>query len=249
LDLPADNLRWKIAGINHQGWLLEISRNGEDLYPEIKRRAQLPEYAARDTVRFELMKRFGYYVTESSEHSSEYVPWFIKARAPELIEQFHIPLDEYPRRCEEQIRGWAAMRAELTGDAPLKHPRTGEYASYIIDAVETGTPYTFGGNVLNRDLITNLPQRACVEVMCVADRNGVTPTHVGELPPQCAALNRTNINVQELVIEAALTGRRDHIYQAAMLDPHTAAELTIDEIVALCDDLIEAHRGWLPEYR
>ncbi len=248
LDLPADNLRWKIAGINHQGWLLEISRNGDDLYPEIKRRAQLPEYAGRDTVRFELMKRFGYYVTESSEHSSEYVPWFIKSRSPELIEQFHIPLDEYPRRCEEQIRGWAEMRAELTGDAPLKHARSTEYASYIADAVQTGVPFTFGGNVLNTGLVTNLPPRACVEVMCVADRNGVTPTHVGDLPPQCAALNRTSINVQELVIEAALTGRRDHIYHAAMLDPHTAAELTIDEIVSLCDDLIEAHRGWLPEY-
>ncbi len=249
LDLPADQLRWKIAGINHQGWLLELSRKGEDLYPEIKRRAQLPEYIHRDTVRFEIMKRFGYYVTESSEHSSEYVPWFIKERAPELIEQFHIPLDEYPRRCEEQIKGWAGMRAEMTGDSPLSHARTGEYASHIIDAVETGGPYTFGGNVLNTGLITNLPPRACVEVNCVADRNGVTPTHVGDLPTQCAALNRTNINVQELVIEAALTGRRDHIYQAAMLDPHTAAELTIDEIVGLCDDLIEAHHGWLPEYK
>ncbi len=248
LDLPTDHLRWKIAGINHQGWLLELSRNGEDLYPEVKRRAQLPEYVGRDTVRFELMKRFGYYVTESSEHSAEYVPWFIKARAPELIEAFHIPLDEYPRRCEEQIRNWAAMRDELTGDAPLTHVRSCEYASHIIEAAETGGPYTFGGNVLNTGLITNLPQGACVEVMCVADRNGVTPTHAGGLPPQCAALNRTNINVQELVIEAALTGRRDHIYQAALLDPHTAAELTMDEIVALCDDLIEAHRGWLPEY-
>ncbi len=248
LGLPADNLRWKIAGINHQGWLLEISRNGEDLYPEIKRRAQLPEYAARDSVRFEIMKRFGYYVTESSEHSAEYVPWFIKARAPELIEQFHVPLDEYPRRCGEQIAGWAAMRADLVGDAPLRHPRTGEYASYIIGAVETGVPYTFGGNVLNTGLIPNLPPLACVEVACVADRNGVTPTWTGDLPPQCAALNRTGINVQELVIEAALTGRRDHIYQAAMLDPHTAAELTIDETVALCDDLIIAHRGWLPDY-
>ena len=248
LELPADNLHWKIAGINHQGWLLEISRNGEDLYPEIKRRAQLPEYADRDAVRFEIMKRFGHYVTESSEHSAEYVPWFIKSRAPELIGRFHIPLDEYPRRCEEQIRGWAEMRAELTGDAPLRHARTAEYASHIMEAAETGVPYTFGGNVLNAGLIPNLPEGVCVEVMCVADRGGVTPSHAGALPPQCAALNRTNINVQELVIEAALTGRRDHVYQAALLDPHTAAELTIDETVALCDDLIEAHAGWLPPY-
>ncbi len=248
LDLPADNLRWKIAGINHQGWLLEISRDGEDLYPEIKRRALLPEYAERDAVRFEVMKRFGYYVTESSEHSAEYMPWFIKARAPELIERFRIPLDEYPRRCREQMAGWAAMRGELVGDRPLPHTRTHEYASHILEACETGTPFTFGGNVLNTGLIPNLPEGACVEVMCVADRNGITPTRAGALPPQCAALNRTNINVQELVIEAALTRKKEHVYQAAMLDPHTGAELTIDEITAMCDDLFEAHRGWLPEY-
>ncbi len=278
LDLPVDDLQWRIAGINHQGWLLEITRHGEDLYPEIKRRAELPEYKKKDAVRFELMKRFGYYVTESSEHTAEYVPWFIRSDAPELIERFHIPLDEYPRRCRVQIAGWEAMRAVIAGEPlpddlvdpdtgePLRmfgrelteesiqqylleHERGHEYASYIMEAVETGAPYTFGGNVLNAGLITNLPQNSCVEVMCVADRSGVTPTHVGELPPQCAALNRTNINVHELTIEAALTRRKDHIYQAALLDPHTAAELTIDEIVALCDELIEAHGDYLPAYR
>jgi alpha-galactosidase len=248
LDLPTDDLQWKIAGINHQGWLVEISRHGEDLYPEIKRRAELPEYKKKDAVRFEIMKRFGYYVTESSEHSSEYVPWFIKSKAPELIERFHIPLDEYPRRCVVQIEGWASMKENLLADKPLDHRRGHEYASYIFDAMLTGTPYTLGGNVLNKGLITNLPQDACVEVMCVADRNGITPTYFGALPPQCAALTRTNINVQELTIEAALTGKREHIYQAALLDPHTAAELTIDEIVALCDDLIEAHGDYLPAY-
>ena len=249
LDLPSDDLRWRIAGINHQGWLLEVSRHGEDLYPEIKRRAELPEYKHKDAVRFELMKWFGYYVTESSEHTAEYVPWFIKANHPELIERFHVPLDEYPRRCVRQIEGWAAMRAELLADKPLHHQRGHEYASYIFGAVLSGVPYTFGGNVLNTGLIPNLPTNACVEVMCVADRNGVTPTYAGELPPQCAALTRTNVNVQELTIEAALTQRRDHIYQAAMLDPHTAAELTIDEIIALCDELIEAHGSFLPVYR
>ncbi|MCD6302497.1 MAG: alpha-glucosidase/alpha-galactosidase [Anaerolineae bacterium] len=248
LDLPTDDLQWRIAGINHQGWLLEITRHGEDLYPEIKRRAELPEYKRRDAVRFELMKWFGYYVTESSEHTAEYVPWFIKSEHPELIERFHIPLDEYPRRCIAQIEGWAKMRDELLADKPIEHRRTHEYASCIIEANLTGVPFTFGGNVLNKRLITNLPTDACVEVMCVADRSGVTPTYVGELPPQCAALNRTNINVQELTIEAALTQRRDYIYQAAMLDPHTAAELTIDEIVALCDDLIKAHDGLMPTY-
>ena len=248
LDLPDDDLQWKIAGINHQGWLLEVSRHGQDLYPEIKRRAELPEYKHKDAVRFELMKWFGYYVTESSEHTAEYVPWFIKAKAPDLIERFHIPLDEYPRRCIRQIERWERMRRELISDKPIEHARGHEYASYIFQAVETGMPYTFGGNVLNKGLIPNLPYDCCVEVMCLADRNGVTPTYVGDLPPQCAALTRTCINVQELTIEAALTGKKEYIYQAAMLDPHTAAELTIDEIVSLCDDLIEAHGDYLLKY-
>ena len=248
LGLPNDNLTWKIAGINHQGWLLEISRDGEDLYPEIKRRALLAEYRHKDAVRFEIMKYFGHYVTESSEHSAEYVPWFIKAKAPELIEQLHIPLDEYPARCEAQIKGWDGLKEYLLADRPLEHERSGEYASHILDAMETGTPYTIGGNVLNKNLIENLPYDACVEVMCVVDGNGVTPAYAGALPPQCAALTRTNVNVQELTIEAALTRKREHIYQAALLDPHTAAELTVDEIVALCDDLIEAHGDYLPEY-
>lgn len=249
LDLPSDDLLWKIAGINHQGWLLEISRHGVDLYPEIKRRAELPEYKHKDAVRFEVMKRFGHYVTESSEHTAEYVPWFIRSDAPELIDRFGIPLDEYPRRCRHQIEGWAGMREELLADRPLHHQRSHEYASYILEAMETGVPFAFGGNVLNTGLITNLPKSCCVEVMCVADRTGITPTFVGDLPAQCAALTRTSVNVQELTILAALTQRRDYIYQAAMLDPHTAAELTIDQIIALCDDLIEAHGDYLPAYR
>ena len=248
LDLPDDDLEWRVAGINHQGWLLEVKRHGEDLYPEIKRRAFLPEYNAKDAVRFELMKWFGYYVTESSEHSAEYVPWFIKAKAPELIERFHIPLDEYPRRCVRQIERWGAMKEELLADKPLQHARGHEYASYIFDAVETGQPFTFGGNVLNTGLIPNLPEGCCVEVMCVADRSGVTPTYAGPLPEQCAALTRTNVNVQLMTIEAALTCKKEHIYQAALLDPHTAGELTIDEIVAMCDELIAAHGDYLPAY-
>ena len=248
LGLPSDNLKWQIAGINHQGWLLSISRNGEDLYPEIRKRAEMPENKTKDAVRFELMKRFGYYVTESSEHTSEYVPWFIKNRAPELIEQFQIPLDEYPRRCEAQIEAWGEMKKLLLNEESLPHDRGEEYASYIFGALETGKPYTFGGNVLNKGLITNLPNNCCVEVLCVADRSGINPTYVGALPPQCAALTRTNVNVQELTIEAALTCKKDYIYQAALLDPHTAAELTIDEIISLCDELIEAHGEYLPAY-
>jgi alpha-galactosidase len=248
LDLPEDNLRWRIAGINHQAWLLEISREGVDLYPEIKRRAQLPEYWPKDSVRFEFMRRLGYYVTESSEHNAEYCPWFIKARAPELIERYGIPLDEYPRRCVAQIEEWARLREQVLADAQLAHKRSSEYASWIIEALEGGAAYAFGGNVLNTGLIANLPREACVEVLCTADRSGITPGHVGALPPQCAALNMTNVNVQELAIQAALTRRREHVYQAALLDPHTAAELTIDEIVALCDELIAAHGDYLPEY-
>ena len=243
-----DTVQYKIAGINHQAWLLEITKNGEDLYPEIKRRcAQITEKHG-DMVRLEIMKRFGYYVTESSEHSAEYMPYFIKDKYPELIDRFNIPLDEYPRRCVNQIARWEKQRDELTKDPHLTHTRSSEYASRIMEAMETNKPFKFGGNVLNTGLITNLPPTACVEVACIADASGVTPTYVGDLPEVCAAMNRTNINVQLLTIQAAVTLKKDYIYQAAMMDPHCQSELSIDDIVALCDDLIEAHKGWLPEY-
>ncbi len=250
-------LQWKVAGINHQAWLLEVTDGGKDLYPEIKRRAARLNRQARrkgaekhsDMVRFEIMRQFGYYVTESSEHSAEYVPWFIKAVRPELIEEFNIPLDEYPRRCVRQIENWKQRSRELVHNARLTHERTGEFGSYIMEAMETGRAIRVHGNVLNSGLITNLPRKACVEVPCLVDRNGVQGCRVGDLPEPCAAVNRTNINVQLLIIEAALTGRRDRLYQAAMLDPHTAAELTLDEIRSLCDDLIEAHGAMLPKFR
>ena len=249
-------LQWKVAGINHQGWLLEVTDGGKDLYPEIKKRAAEMNAEARkpggekhhDMVRFEIMLRFGYYVTESSEHSAEYMPYWIKERFPELIEEFSIPLDEYPRRCIRQIEGWERRREELVNDQQLSHDRTGEYCSYIMEAIETDKPIHIGGNVLNTGLITNLPEKACVEVPCMVDRNGVQGCYVGDLPEQCAAINRTNINVQLLTIVAALTGKKEHIYHAAMLDPHTSSELTIDQIVDLCDDLIEAHGDMLPKY-
>jgi alpha-galactosidase len=240
---------WRIAGINHQAWLLEISRDGEDLYPEIRRRSAAGQVPDDDRVRHEIMRRFGYYVTESSEHSAEYVPWFVKGTHPELIGRFNIPLDEYPRRCVNQIAGWARMRDELVNDRSQRHERTHEYASYLMEAVITNRPYRIGGNVMNDGIVTNLPRQACVEVPCLVDGGGVQPCVVGDLPPQCAALNLTSVNVQLLTIEAALTGRRDHIYQAALLDPHTAAELPVDRIVAMCDELIERHGSWLPKYR
>jgi alpha-galactosidase len=251
-----EKLQWKVAGINHQGWLLEVTDGGRDLYPEIKRRAAEKNAEARkqgakkhvDMVRLEMMLRFGYYVTESSEHTAEYVPYFIKRTHPELIEEFNVPLDEYPRRCVAQIEGWKRRRDELVNDAQLTHKRTGEYASYIMEAMETGDPVKIGGNVMNTDLITNLPPNACVEVPCVVDRSGVQGCHVGDLPEQCAALNRTNINVQILTIDAALTRKRDLVYQAALMDPHTSSELSIDEIVSLCDDLIEAHGDMMPKF-
>lgn len=250
LGIDQTGVQAKIAGINHMAWLLEVTRDGEDLYPEIKRRAAEKQKEAHgDMVRYEMMLKFGYYITESSEHNAEYHPYFIKRNYPELIERFQIPLDEYPRRCVEQIAGWERMRDEIVNNTELKHERSHEYASYILEAIETGIPYKIGGNVMNHGLITNLPKEACVEVPCLVDRSGISPTYIGDLPPQCAALNRTNINTQLLTIEAAMTGKKEHIYHAAMLDPHTSAELSMDDIISMCDELIEAHRDWLPVYK
>jgi len=249
LGLDSEGVKYQIAGINHMAWLLNVTKDGEDLYPEIKRLAALKQQENHhDKVRYEMMLKFGYYITESSEHNAEYHPYFIKRNYPELIERFNIPLDEYPRRCIAQIEGWKRMRDSLVNNNDLTHKRTHEYASHIMEAIETDNPFRIGGNVMNTGLITNLPREACVEVPCLVDRNGVTPTYVGDLPPQCAALNRTNINTQLLTIEAAMTGRKEHIYHAAMLDPHTAAELSMDDIIAMCDELIEAHGDYLPKY-
>ena len=242
------DVQTKIAGINHMAWLLEITKNGKDLYPEIKAKADALTEKHDNMVRLEIMKRFGYYVTESSEHNAEYMPFFIKDKYPELIDRFNIPLDEYPRRCIRQIEDWKTRSETLTRDPNLSHERTHEYASYIIEAMVTNKPYKIGGNVLNTGLITNLPRNAVVEVPCLVDASGVSPTYIGDLPEVCAALNRTNINVQLLTIEAARTLRKDYIYQAAMMDPHCQSELSIDDIVKLCDALIEAHKGWLPEF-
>lgn len=244
-----EKLQWKVAGINHQAWLLEVTDDGRDLYPEIRRRAAEINRRARqpgadkhgDMVRFEIMRHFGYYVTESSEHSAEYMPYWIKSQFPELVEEFNIPLDEYPRRCIRQIEQWKERSEQLVHNQDLAHDRTHEYGSYIMEAMETDVPFRIGGNVLNHGLITNLPRDAVVEVLCMVDRNGVQGCYVGDLPEQLAALNRTNVNAQLLTIEAAFTGSREKVYQAAMLDPHTGSELTLDQIRDLCDDMIEAH--------
>ncbi len=247
-------LKWQIAGINHMAFLLEVRDGDKDLYPEIKERAARLVSKSRnkgasrhsDLVRLEMMRHFGYYITESSEHNAEYTPYWIKSGHPELVEEFNIPLDEYPRRCVDQIERWKERRDEVVHNTQLAHSRTHEYGSVIMQAIETDTPTRVHGNVLNHGFIPNLPQEAVVEIPCLVDRNGVQGCFVGSLPEQCAGLNRTNINVQLLTIEAGVTGSRDKVYQAAMLDPHTAAELPLDQIRALCDDLIKAHGDMLP---
>ena len=241
-----------IAGINHMGWLLDISdKDGNDLYPEMRERAakKNAEEKHDDMVRFEYIKHLGYYCTESSEHNAEYNPLFIKSKYPEMIDKFNIPLDEYPRRCIKQIAEWEEEKANILKDGKITHERSREYASHIMEAVVTNTPYKIGGNVINKGYIENLPEDACVEVPCMIDGNGVNPCHVGRLPVQLAAMNMTNINVQLLTIEAARTRKKENIYQAAMLDPHTAAELNIEDIVKMVDELIDAHGEYMAMYK
>ena len=241
-----------IAGINHMGWLLEIEdKDGNDLYPEIRRRAAEKNATEKhyDMVRYEYIKNFGYYCTESSEHNAEYNCFYIKDKYPELIERYNIPLDEYPRRCIEQIKGWKAEKERILDNGQITHERSHEYASYIMESIVTGNPYKIGGNVLNTGLIDNLPADACVEVPCLIDGKGIHPCHVGKLPVQLAAMNQTNINAQLLTINAAVTKKREDIYMAAMLEPHTAAELSIDDIKAMVDELIEAHGEYMKDYK
>jgi alpha-galactosidase len=241
-----------IAGINHMGWLLDIrDRNGADLYPEIRSRAKAKNAAEKhwDMVRYDYIDKLGYYCTESSEHNAEYNPFYIKSGYPQLIGDFNIPLDEYPRRCIEQIEGWKAEYESLAKADTLEHNRSHEYASYIMESIVTGAPYKIGGNVLNSGSIENLPAEACVEVPCLVDNSGIRSCHAGKLPVHLAAMNMTHINVHLVTIEAAYTKKREHIYHAAMLDPHTAAELSPDDIRAMTDELLEAHKPWLPVYR
>lgn len=282
LGVSLEEINYLCAGINHMAFYLrfecQTEAGVEDLYPRIRQVVDMGRVPDWNRVRYEVFNRLGYFVTESSEHFSEYVPWFIKRDRPDLIEQFNIPLDEYIRRCERQIKTWSLMKMKLEdGITPSEKTvrerlreanlgpadvaktlrrlealdtieRSSEYGSFIIHSMETGTPRVIYGNVSNQDLIDNLPQDCCVEVPCLVDKNGIQPTRIGSLPPHLAALMQTNINVQALTIEAALTRKREHIYHAAMLDPHTAAELDLDQIWNLVDDLIEAHGEWLPEY-
>lgn len=247
-------INYRSAGINHVAFFTKFEKRlpdggVEDLYPRLREIAASGTYPEGDKVRFAVMKHFGHFVTESSEHFSEYTPWFIKRDRPDLIEQFQVPLDEYIRRCEEQIEGWHTLRTELEdATAPIEVCKSNEYAAAIIHGMVTGTNHLIYGNLRNNGLIDNLPSQAAVEVPCHIDRNGIQPVRVGSVPPQLAAIMRSQINVQELTVLAALTGKRDHIYHAAMMDPHTGAELSLDEIRSLCDALITAHGNYLPAY-
>jgi alpha-galactosidase len=248
LGVPSDEIEYLVAGINHLAFYLRLERRGEDLYPALRRVLEERRFPAANSVRYELFRHFGYFVTESSEHFAEYVPWFIKRGRRDLVERFEIPLDEYVRRSEEQIAEWEAMASRLGDGLPIASAPSGEYGAEIVRACETDEPFTFNGNVPNtfrgRTLIDNLPGDCCVEVPCVASASGIEPQAVGSLPRHLAALIQTNVNVQGLTVEAALTGRRETVYHAAMLDPHTAAELPLDEIAELVDALAEAHGGW-----
>jgi alpha-galactosidase len=249
LGFDCTGIRWKIAGINHMAWLLEITdKDGKELYPEAKKAALARTGKHDDMVRYEYLRRLGYYVTESSEHNAEYNPWFIKKARPGLADQYDVPIDEYLRRCVRNIEKWETAKKELIGNEHIVHEKSREYAAGIIRGIVANEPYKFNGNVLNAGLIPNLPGDACVEVPCIADGSGIQPIAVGRLPVQCAALNMTNINVQLLAIEAAVTGEKQYLYQAAMMDPHTGAELSLDEIYAMVDEMLREHGDWMPQF-
>ena len=248
IGVPIEEINYLCAGINHMAFYLRFERNGADLYPLIRKVAAENRVPDWNRVRYEILNRFGHFVTESSEHFSEYTPWFIKRDRPDLIEKYNVPLDEYIRRCEAQLAGWYKMRDLFESDAPIEVQRSHEYGSLIIHSLETNQRRVIYGNVPNNALIDNLPQGCCVEVPILVDKNGLQPTKIGKLPPQLAALMQTNINVQSLTVEAALTLKREHIYHAAMLDPHTSSELSFDQIYPMVDELIAAHGSYLPEY-
>jgi len=250
MDNELDGVRELIAGINHMGWLLDVrDKDGNDLYPEIRKRAfEKNKEKHHDMVRFDYIDKFGHYCTESSEHNAEYNPYYIKSKYPELIDKFNIPLNEYIRRCELQISEWADEYKTIKDDPNLVKPRSEEYAAHIIEAIVCNKAYKFGGNVINNGLIENLPDEANVEIPCYVDNSGIQPVYVGKLPIQLAAMNQTHVNVHLLTIEAAATLKKEHIYHAAMLDPHTAAELSLDDIRSMVDELIEEHGDWMPKY-
>ncbi len=261
LDIPVQDIRYRAAGINHMAFFLQFEHRQDDggyvdLYPRLLRgyeEGHFPKPSAwnprcPNKVRYEMLKRLGYFVTESSEHFAEYTPYFIKEGRPDLIEKFGIPLDEYPKRCIEQVERWKDETRHYRTAETIEVSRSREYASAIVNSVWTGEPSVIYGNLRNSGCITSLPEACAAEVPCLVDDRGIQPTFIGELPPQLTALIRTSINVQELTVRALMTEKREHVYHAAMMDPHTAAELDLQQIWNLVDDLIAAHGTWLPEW-
>jgi alpha-galactosidase len=259
LEIPVSEIRYRAAGINHMAFYLEFEHRQPDgsyrnLYPDLirgYREGRFPKPShwnprCPNKVRYEMLTRLGYFVTESSEHFAEYTPWFIKEGRDDLIEKFGIPLDEYPKRCVEQIARWKTEAEALKSSGSIEIKESHEYASEIVNSVWTGAPSVIYGNVRNNGCITSLPSNCAAEVPCLVDSSGIQPTFIGELPVQLTALMRTNINVQELTVKALVTENREHIYHAAMMDPHTSAELDLDQIWALVDELLVAHGAWLP---
>ncbi len=259
LDIPYDELVFRCAGINHQAFFLELRHDGENLYPRLRERVKDPEIRGREPVRVELMEHFGYYVTESSGHTSEYLPYFRKSRRQieeELVPRFSVPGNEwcdngrtggYLRHCE-RVAGGLEQSAAAGSEGKTRRVRGKEYASRIIEAIERNQPYRINGNVPNSGLITNLPDGCAVEVPCLVDGSGIQPTFSRALPPQLAALNRTNINVQELIVDASLSGDRDLVRHAVSFDPLTAAVCTLGEIRAMVDEMLDAQARWLPQF-
>ena len=254
LNIPPGEIQFTCAGINHMAFFLTLEHMSKgkkvSLYPRLHQIAEEKKYPPTNRIRYEVMRHLGYFVTESSEHFAEYVPWFIKRRQPQLIKEFSIPLDEYIERCEAQSADWDKMREELEDpEHKFELKRSVEYAADILKGIELDHATEIHGNVPNRRLlIEGLPESCCAEVVCRVDKQGIHPQKVGKIPPQLTALMQTNINVQELTVEASLTNKREHIYHAALLDPHTAAELNPDEIYRMTDELLDAHKEWLPSF-
>jgi len=241
IGIPAEELSYWTAGINHQAWYLVLRRGKEDLYPRLRACLDDPSIYARDRVRFEILRHFGYFVTESSRHMSEYVPYF--RRTPALLAQF---APETPPAGQDRLtRRFESIRRQIAGIEPIDLDRSSEYCSHIIHAIETNQPFRFNANVPNDDLITNLPRGCCVEVPCLADSTGIHPYHVGDLPSQLAALNRTNINVQELAVRAFLERDRDAVYQAVQVDPLASSVLSLSQMRSLTDELFAANAEWI----
>jgi alpha-galactosidase len=240
-----EELLYECAGINHIAWMTRLEVEGKDAYPLLFAAMEDPDVYAKDKVRFDLMRRFGYFVTESSEHNAEFVPYFLKDDG--LIELYDIPVDEYVRRSEENLVQYAETRRKLLAGEDFSLGRSVEYGSLIIHSLVTGEARAIYGNVKNAGLITNLPEGCCVEVPILVDGTGLRPCRVGDLPPQCAGTCVPHTIVQNLTVRAALEGRRDHVHHAAMLDRHAPSVLSLDEIANMVDELIEAHGDALPE--